>query len=800
MTNLRLLTLNVNGLGGPSKRRAIFGFLRDSGNEFLFIQETHSTRSREKIWSSEWGGRVFFSHGTSGARGVAILLSPSSRAVVDRVTRDPEGRFIILQARIDEWPVTLINVYAPTADHPDRQIELIDELEKRLHDMESPNIILGGDFNCYMEPELDRYSRLVGPNISSPTFSRAREQLKGLADELALTDIWRLLHPGLKQFTFRKSAYASRLDFWLISDHLTELAEDSKILPVALSDHNAVSLSIQTIPIVRGPGLWKFDNSLLLDSIFTKAMTNFLKDYQFDENLPSPHVQWDFLKYEIHKFCIDFASRAGSQLKSQISSLTRELLRMEEKNPASCPDAEELYRSKKKELAELEILKANKIIFRARANWAQQGERPSRYFLSLEKRRARTNTLSQALDDEGKLTSDPRKILGLTKSFYADLYASPSHELVPLEALNWQSLDIPQISKFQHDRLEEAYSEKELYRALQKLYKGKTPGTDGLSVDFYIRFLGLIKAPLLASIGYGLDSGELSTEQKRGVITLIPKKCSDRRRISNWRPISLLNTDNKILTKAMSLCLQPVLNEIIHPDQTGFLPKRYIGENLRTIQDVIDYTWESSTPALLLALDFRKAFDSVRWDFITRAFREFGFGTNFVDGIETIFRNIESCTANSGFTSEYFSPERGVRQGCCVSPYLFLLAVEVLGIQIRQTPAIKGVSVGDYEVKLSQFADDMTAFVLGKNSITAFMRIIDEFGSVSGLKINRDKSQVLCLGPPMTDIYPDLDLKVTDRTKILGVWFSPHRSSHDHYEWNYKDMLSKMRSTCHNWR
>lgn len=196
----------------------------------------------------------------------------------------------------------------------------------------------------------------------------------------------------------------------------------------------------------------------------------------------------------------------------------------------------------------------------------------------------------------------------------------------PPDDFKWNELNIPKLSDSHMNRLEEAYSEKELFQALQKMHKGKTPSSDSLTVDFYLKFWDFIKDHLLKSLTYGLLVGQLSTEQKRGVITLIPKKGVDRKQIRNWRPISLLNTDNKILTKAMSIRLQPVLNEILHGDQTSFLPKRYIGENLRTIQDVIDFTDASSTPAFLLALDFYKAFDSIRWAFLFRALQEFGFG------------------------------------------------------------------------------------------------------------------------------------------------------------------------------
>lgn len=116
MANLKLVTINVNGLGGAVKRRAIFNSIKEQKSEIIFLQETHSTPGQEKIWSSEWGGKAYFSHGSSSARGVAILLPPSSPIRVLSSKRDEEGRFLFLQASIDGWEFALLNIYAPTAD------------------------------------------------------------------------------------------------------------------------------------------------------------------------------------------------------------------------------------------------------------------------------------------------------------------------------------------------------------------------------------------------------------------------------------------------------------------------------------------------------------------------------------------------------------------------------------------------------------------------------------------------------------------------------------------------------------
>lgn len=134
------------------------------------------------------------------------------------------------------------------------------------------------------------------------------------------------------------------------------------------------------------------------------------------------------------------------------------------------------------------------------------------------------------------------------------------------------------------------------------------------------------------------------------------KKGLNRRYIRNWRAITLLNTDNKILIKAMAIRLQSCFESIIHADQNGFLKQRYLGHNLQTVQDIIDYIHKTRSSAYLLALDYRKAFDSLRWSLILKALHLLGFGESFCDSIEMLFTDPETCVHNSGYTSPYFSP------------------------------------------------------------------------------------------------------------------------------------------------
>ena len=120
----------------------------------------------------------------------------------------------------------------------------------------------------------------------------------------------------------------------------------------------------------------------------------------------------------------------------------------------------------------------------------------------------------------------------------------------------------------------------------------------------------------MGSLNAAYEVGELSISQRRGVITLIPKDESDLVDLQNWRTITLLNTDYKIASKPLARRIETILPKLIHPDQTGFIKGRYIGENLRLINDVMEYTKMEELSDVLISLDFKKAFDTLEWQFI----------------------------------------------------------------------------------------------------------------------------------------------------------------------------------------
>ena len=170
--------------------------------------------------------------------------------------------------------------------------------------------------------------------------------------------------------------------------------------------------------------------------------------------------------------------------------------------------------------------------------------------------------------------------------------------------------------------------------------------------------------------------------------------------MKNWRPVTLLNTDYKILTKTLSRRIEKALPDIIHQDQFGFIKGRYIGEPVRFVQDLINKYDEEKKEGIIMQLDFEKAFDSIEWNFIFEALKKFNFGDQFIEFVRCCYTNIQSCVQNNGFTTKWFELERGVRQGCPLSCLLFILSVEIMGNRIRNRSDINGLYIGENENKI----------------------------------------------------------------------------------------------------
>ena len=192
---------------------------------------------------------------------------------------------------------------------------------------------------------------------------------------------------------------------------------------------------------------------------------------------------------------------------------------------------------------------------------------------------------------------------------------------------------------------------------------------------------------------------------------MLPKKDRDPTSVRNYRPISLLTTDYKLIAKTTANRLKVVLGGLINDDQNGFMKGRNIGCNIHTIIDLIEYSDYNSVNCLVR---YRKGFDSVEHGFLFEVLTRFNLGDNCIQWVKTFYNKRKSYVINNGFISNSINMSRGIFQGCPIAPFLFLFAIEVLAIAIRSNDDIKGIQVGNMEKKISMLADDTTCFFAGR--------------------------------------------------------------------------------------
>ena len=294
---------------------------------------------------------------------------------------------------------------------------------------------------------------------------------------------------------------------------------------------------------------------------------------------------------------------------------------------------------------------------------------------------------------------------------------------------------------------------------------------------------------------------ELSVKQKVAVISLLFKN-GDIENIENWRPLSILNNDYKLLTRVLALRLQKVLPLIINEDQQGYIKGRFIGNNIRQISDIIDYCETNQINGALLFLDFKKAFDTVEPEFLFKTLEKFKFKETFIRWIKSLYNNISATILNNGWMSENFELSRGLRQGCCVSSLLFVIVVEVLAISIRNNPRIKGVPVKidskHHDIKLTQFADDTTNFIKDNDDLNEALSTIKIFGKYSGLLLNIGKTKGVKLdyASPMTFDNDEIEWK--ESVKALGTFFSKNKTIMNELNWDSK--IEKCKNAIDIWK
>ena len=368
--SISLCSYNVRGIGNANKREQIFTWLKDKKFDICLLQETHSEEKRCDTWKQIWGKHCFFSGKCTNSEMVGILINPDLPYEILNYTELICGRVQSLELKIHEKPITIINIYGPNKD----ELNVFETLDMYIRSNDEKNFIIGGDFNTVLDTNLDK------KNGQIDTHKLSRQKIIDIIETHDLADIRRDKHPGLKQYTWHSShkpPILCRLDYFLLSKSIANTVIFCEHKTSFKSDHSIVTLSIDSNVYNRGPGYFKLNNSLLLDSEYQQRIKENINDIAEINKNANPNTLWEIIKGTVRNETIKYAT-AKKKHNLQIEEANiKEIERL--KNKLSCSndqqDSERIKEeldNKMKEFDKITENKLNGFITRSKAQIIEQ--------------------------------------------------------------------------------------------------------------------------------------------------------------------------------------------------------------------------------------------------------------------------------------------------------------------------------------------------------------------------------------------------------------------------------------------
>ncbi|CAM2117703.1 unnamed protein product [Caretta caretta] len=369
-------------------------------------------------------------------------------------------------------------------------------------------------------------------------------------------------------------------------------------------------------------------------------------------------------------------------------------------------------------------------------------DRGSCFFYAVEKRRGAKKHVTCLLAEDDTPLMDPVEICRRARAFYASLFSPDPTDPNACRVL-WEEL--PTVSEGDRDRLELPLTLAEFLEALCRMPTNKSPGMDGLTVEFYHVFWDVLGPDLVTIWAESLQSGFLPLSCRRAVLALFPKK-RDLCDLRNWHPVSLLSMDYKVVAKAISLRLGSVLADVVHPDQTYTVPGRSIFDNLYLVRDLLELGCRDGLLFALLSLDQEKAFDRVDHGYLLSTLQVFCFGHQFMGFLRVLYTSTECLVRLNWTLTEPDSFGRGVRQGCPLSGQLYALAIEPFLCFLHRR--LMGLVLWEPELQLvlSAYTDNMLLVVQDPGDLAQVEACQAIYSAASSARVNWVKSSDLVVG------------------------------------------------------
>lgn len=756
---LLITSLNVRSVKSEGRCKTVLHFLGTVNTDVVFLQECGlSFRDNyvdmERMWvhgESVWSGG-------NGCRAAGVGILFKNRNFVMECKEVIEcGRMLVVDVNYLGKALRFINVYAS----PDKEerFELFKEIRKLLDTTRV--CILAGDFNTVLKAS-DRRTNPEGVKLDKTSIV-----LNELVIDFRLLDVLKVVKPSEDVYTWVSDdgTKASRIDFIFSSSSVQW--DKCDVVPVFFTDHCMVTARMEVEGVCEvGKGVWKLNVELLEDERLGRKFKHRYEEWQTVKDMyGSVSEWWECVKERIKKFFMAEGKIRAAKGRKRINGLQCRLEHLFKLQKQGFPVNDDIKEIKSK-LKELFEKRCKAVMFRSKVQYIEENEKCTRFFYKkiVDKKKAMTGLK----DEDGNIKKDTKRMIEVVEDFYSTLYKEKNIE----ENVMDEFLEELDCEVDGGESLKKPLDLKEVTEAMKSFKLGKAPGRDGLPREFYSKFWEVVGPDILMVYNEIIAVGEMPPSFREGIITLIFKK-NNREELKNWRPISLLNFDYKCLAKILTSRIKAVIDSVIHPDQTCAVPGRRITDSLILLRDSVFYAHDRNYPLCILNLDLEKAYDRVSHKFMLRVLGKMGFPASVVKWVDLLYKNIQSRVLVNGVLSKVIPIKCGVRQGCPLSPILFICCLEPLVNVLRKDKMVKGMPVpggGGRMVKVLAYMDDVTVLCSDRRSIRRTLLHTERYGLASGAKLNKEKSECMFYGN--WPEAPDCDVCIkTDSIKVLGLKF-----------------------------
>ena len=396
-----------------------------------------------------------------------------------------------------------ISVYYPNST--DEKLKMKSHVHKIIKDFyqDEMNVIIGGDFNCVLNPKLDNLAGCCHPKKEIISFNNTLQ-------ECQLQDIWRCHNEDQKEHTWRHKSLPimRRIDYILGNDKLLQKTVQCSILDIPLTDHRAVHSEIVTETVKQYSGYWKFNNELLKDDNYLKLMTTVIEQSIGESNITSHQIVWDYCKQNIKEASIAYGKQRARCKIEATENLKKSLKNIKAKLSQD-PANEHLQNQTnqlelKLNIESISVAKGAQV--RSKQKWIEEGERNTQYFLTLEKIRGQQKIMSELKTDDEVITNQD-EILKEQVKFYSTLYKKDTRFNQNDLELFLNNTILNKIDNTNMNKLEKDIDESEVYAALKDMNNNASPGNDGLTAAWYKTFWTQIKQILIKSYKESFEKG-----------------------------------------------------------------------------------------------------------------------------------------------------------------------------------------------------------------------------------------------------------------------------------------------------